>query len=289
MLKNIITKITNEILEQQDENGCWNVLKTGDKYYPELNYYVPNYKSTLWTLVLLADIQTPVKDQRILKPLQIITDNFYETNYNICAIGKSHFPIPCLNGNILYLHSYFGSGNKKVIDGIVDFFAEYQRFDDGDFHTPSKFPYFSNKSCYGKHTCIWGVIKLLKGLSFIPENNRSANAVKLLKKCVDFILLHRVCYSSRNTGNLLRKNIDKLTFPNMYNSDFLEILWLLKRENIKSEKIKDAIRLLKSKMLPNNKWKIERPIKEMLITINSKNYGDEFITNRANEVLDFYE
>ena len=36
------------------------------------------------------------------------------------------------------------------------------------------------------------------------------------------------------------KDIDNLTFPNMYKSDFLEILWLLKREKVQSEKLKPA-------------------------------------------------
>ena len=52
--------ITSEIIKLQDKNGCWNVLKENDKYFKIANYYAPNFKSALWTLVLLADIQTDV-------------------------------------------------------------------------------------------------------------------------------------------------------------------------------------------------------------------------------------
>ena len=201
--KSIILKI----LELQDENGCWNVLKEGDKYFPEFNYYAPNYKSTLWTLVLLADLKADPKDNRFLKPLETIANHFFDIKTGIFSIGKSHFPIPCLNGNMIYLLSYFESGKEDVINQVVDFFAQYQRFDDGDFVTPSSFPYCSNRSCYGKHTCYWGVVKLFKGLSFITPEKRSQKAQVLVNKCIDFILLHEVCFSSHNKAEFLPKHV----------------------------------------------------------------------------------
>lgn len=280
------TDIVKKILELQDENGCWNVLDKNDTHYPELNYYVPNYKSTLWTLVLLADMQCDPKTAGLVKPLKIISNHFFDKNSGIYSIGKSHFPIPCLNGNMLYLHSYFNFGKESVVNSVVDFFTKYQRFDDGDFKTPSSFPYCSNKSCYGKHTCYWGVVKLFKGLSFIPKNKRSANAEKLIRQCIDFILLHKVCYSSHDDSNFIQTNIKKLTFPNMYQADFLEILWLLKREEVQSIHIQKALTLLKSKMQPDGTWKIERQIKDLLVPIGNKNGGNEFITRRAKEVIE---
>jgi hypothetical protein len=287
MNKEIEKSITSKIIELQDDNGCWNVLNKNDKYFPAFNYYMPNFKSTLWTLILLADIQTNPKNNSLKKPLHIISNHFFDKQFNIYSLGKSHFPIPCLNGNMLYLHSYFHFENKNIVEGIIDFFSEYQRFDDGDFKTPSSFPYCSNRSCYGKHTCYWGVIKLLKGLSFIPKNDRSNNAKKLIKHCIDFVLLHEVCFSSHNHSNFIRPTIQNLTFPNMYQADFLEILWLLKREEVKSLHISKALNLLKSKMRPNSSWKIERQIKNLIIPIGNKNYGNELITRRAREVLEY--
>ncbi len=289
MYKEIVKSITSEIVELQDENGCWNVLNKNDKYYPALNYYVPNYNSTLWTLILLADIQCDINNDSLIKPLNIISNHFLDKQLNIYSLGKTHFPVPCLNGNMLYLHSYFHFENKTVITSIIDFFAKYQRFDDGDFKTPSVFPYCSNRSCYGKHTCYWGIIKLFKGLSFIPKNKRSKNAKKLIENCIDFISLHEVCFSSHNNSNYLHTNIKKLTFPNMYQGDYLEILWLLKREQVKSVHINKALNLLKSKMRPDSTWKIDRQIKNLIIHIGKRSYGNELITRRAREVINYYE
>lgn len=289
MLEKISKIITSKILELQDGNECWNVLGEGDRYFPALNYYVPNYKSTLWTLILLADINTDIKNKSFLKPLKIISDHFFDKQMGIFTIGKSHFPIPCLNGNMLYLYSYFEYGKEDVIDKVVDFFSQYQRFDDGDFVTPSSFPYCSNRSCYGKHTCYWGVVKLLKGLSFIPTDKRSDKVQGLIFKCIDFILLHEVCFSSHNKSEYIHTNIKHLTFPNMYQGDFLEILWLLKREQVKSVHIQRALNLLNNKMGSDLTWKIERQVKDLIIPIGKKSYGNEFVTNRAREVMEYYQ
>lgn len=289
-MNNCIEKsITSKVLDLQDENGCWNVLKEGDKYFPEFNYYVPNYKSTLWTLILLADVKADPKDNRFLKPLNTIAEHFLDKKTGIFTIGKSHFPIPCLNGNMIYLLSYFESGKEVLINQVVDFFAQYQRFDDGDFVTPSSFPYCSNRSCYGKHTCYWGVVKLFKGLSFIPPEKRSEKAKVLVNKCIDFILLHEVCFSSHNKAEFLRTNIKHLTFPSMYQADFLEILWLLKREQVKSESLKKALNLLESKMDSEMTWKIERQIKDLIVPIGKKNFGNELVTNRALEIMAYFK
>ena len=214
--------IIDKIISCEDNNGCWNVLMENDplyKQYKQWNYYVPTYSSTLWTLVLIADIDSSYQKSRFLKPLKIISDRFYDIDNGIYTLKRSHFPIPCLNGNMLYLNSFFESNDMVRINTVIDFFTKYQRFDDGDYKTPSSFPYCSNKSCYGAHTCYWGIVKLLKGLSFIPKKKRSANAKLLMKSCIDFILLHEVCYSSKNPEIFLHKIIKDLTFPNMYKAE----------------------------------------------------------------------
>lgn len=286
-MENVLIKsLVSRILSLQDENGCWNVLHENDKYYPEANFYAPNYRSTLWTLVLLADIQCDSQEPRLVKPLQIMSDHFLDKKSNICSIGRSHFPIPCLNGNMLYLYSYFHGTEHPLVKGIIDFFAEYQRFDDGDFKTPASYPYTSNRSCYGRHTCYWGVVKLLKGLSFIPKEKRSENAGRLIQNCIDFILLHQVCFSSHDDVQFMHTNIKKLTFPNMYQADFLEILWLLKRENVRSVLMNRALDLLQTKIKADGTWKIERQIKDLIIPF-PKEVASEFITARARQVRDF--
>lgn len=281
--------LADQVAKLQDSSGCWNVLDPADRNYPELNYYVPNYKSTLWTLVLLADSLVDPDDERFKKPLQIISDHFYDKEHGIYTIGKSHFPIPCLNGNMIYLLSYFNLQERDKLKSVVKFFEMYQRFDDGDFRTPSKFPYFSNKSCYGKHSCYWGIVKLLKGLVHIPNEERDNGSNELIKRCVDFILLHEVCFSSRTSTEFLHKGIQFLTFPNMYHSDFLEVLWVLMKAGVRDSRMEKAIELLKSKMNNDGNWAIEKKVSDLIVPLGRSGYDSQATTARAREVLHFYE
>jgi len=83
------------------------------------------------------------------------------------------------------------------------------------------------------------------------------------------------------------KGMDKLTFPNMYKSDFLEILWLLKREDVKSDKLIPALKLLQSKE-DDGSWNLERKVNNMATSIGAVKRPNQFVSKRARDVLDFY-
>ncbi len=276
------------ILVKQDASFRWGFDKKQARERPEYLYYSPNFKSTLWTLLLLADTKAPVDIPQIKPSIRIITERFYDPEHRICRLpGMSHFPIPCLNGNMIYLHHYFDISHSETLDKTINFFAAYQRFDDGDFKTPKSYPYCSNISCYGKHTCYWGVTKLLKGISFIPKIQRTKEAQQLIENCIDFVLRHEVCFRSHNRDKFLHRDIGKLTFPNFYKSDFLEILWLLAREEVHDRKMSCSLELLRSKMKDGGFWELEKPL-NIIDSIGQKDCANAFITERATEVLEYY-
>jgi len=284
-----IRKYTVEnILVKQDDSFRWGFDEKQARERPEYLYYSPNFKSTLWTLLLLADIKAPVDIPQIKPSIQLITERFYDPEHGVFRLpGMSHFPIPCLNGNMVYLHNYFESSHSEALENTIGFFATYQRFDDGDFKTPKSYPYCSNTSCYGKHTCYWGVTKLLKGISFIPKTQRTKEAGQLIENCIDFVLHHEVCFSSHNRDEFLHRDIGKLTFPNFYKSDFLEILWLLAREEVHDRKMSRSLELLRSKRKGGGFWELEKSM-NIIVSIGQKDCANAFITETATEVLDYY-
>jgi hypothetical protein len=277
-------RIVSNILAKQDSHFRWAFDERIAKERPELIYYWPKYKSTFWTLLLLADIKAPTNNWRIDRSTHLVMNHLYDKSHKIFTIGSGHFPIPCLNGNMLYLHFYFKKPYTKKIDQIVEFFNSYQRFDDGDFKTPKSFPYFSNTACYGKHTCYWGIIKLLKGLSFIPATQRTENVRRLIENCIDFVLHHEVCFRSHNKDEFIRPDISYLTFPSL-KDDFLEVLWLLAREGISDKRVARAIELLRSKMKTDGYWELEHSVSNLIVSMGRKGCANAFITERAFEVL----
>lgn len=287
-MKNIRISIIEKIFAAQSENGLWKMIPESHKYFPDYLHYVPNYKSSLWTLILLADLQCDRNDSRVSKPLEEVKKHLFDEEYGIYSLKEDHFPIPCLNGNMLYIDCYFNEKPCKKSERLLDFFIENQRFDDGAYELP-KNQFCSNTSCYGKHTCYWGIIKLLKGISFIPEAYRNTHIQILRQKCIDFVLKHKICYSSRNSSKFMIKKLDQLTFPNFYKGDFLEILWILKREGVVSHDIKPALNLLKSKQRKDGNWELERKMNNMVTSIGQINQSNLFVTERANEVIQYYE
>ncbi|MBK9013801.1 MAG: hypothetical protein IPM82_06785 [Saprospiraceae bacterium] len=108
-------EIIEKVFESQGENGFWRVLSASDKYYPDYMHYAPKYTATRWTLILLADMGCDRNDQRIKKPLKEIQNHFFDPKFGIYSLKKDHFPIPCLNGNMIYLDCYFnGKPGKKA-------------------------------------------------------------------------------------------------------------------------------------------------------------------------------
>ncbi len=279
--------IIERIFDRQDKNGLWKVIPKTHKYYPDYLHYVPNYKASLWALLLLAELGCDKDDVRVKKPLQIVKNHLFDETYGIYSLKQDHFPIPCLNGNMLYLDCYFNDGPDEKSNSLLDFFYKNQRFDDGKYEAP-KNQFCTNTSCYGKHSCYWGIVKLFKGISFIPNDRRNEKVELLKEKCISFILKHKVCYSSRNPDKIMINKLDLLTFPNFYKGDFLEILWLLKREQVESEELIPAIELLNSKKTKDGKWVLERTMNNMVTSIGKVNEPNPFVTQRANEVLKYY-
>jgi hypothetical protein len=131
------------------------------------------------------------------------------------------------------------------------------------------------------------VTKLLKGISFIPKIQRTKEAQQIIENCIDFVLHHEVCFRSHNRDRFLHRDIGTLTFPNFYKSDFLEILWLLAREEVHDRRMSHSLALLRSKMKDGGFWELEKSI-NIIVPIGQKDCANAFITERATEVLDYY-
>lgn len=138
-----------KILLAQDNSFRWGFDEKQARERPEYLYYSPNFKSTLWTLFLLADLKAPANLLQLKPSVRLITGRFHDPEHGIFRLpDMCRFPIPCLNGNMLYLHHYFESAHSETLEKTIDFFAAYQRIDDGDFKTPKTYPYCSNNFCY---------------------------------------------------------------------------------------------------------------------------------------------
>lgn len=128
---------------------------------------------------------------------------------------------------------------------------------------------------------------MFKGISFIPKSERTREAQQCIENCINFVLQHEVCFGSHHTDKFLHSDINKLTFPNFYKSDFLEILWLLAREEVHDRRMARSLELLRSRMKDGGFWELEKPT-NVIVSIGQRDCANVFITERAAGVLDYY-
>ena len=68
---NIRKLAIEKILTKQDKSFRWGFDEKQVRERPDYLYYSPNFKSTLWTLLLLADIKAPIDIPQIDPSIQV--------------------------------------------------------------------------------------------------------------------------------------------------------------------------------------------------------------------------
>ena len=117
--------IIEKIFAARGAHGLWKVLPENHKHYPDYLHYVPNYKASLWALLLLAELQCDPDDERVVHPLQVVKDHLFDEEHGIYSLKEDHFPVPCLNGNMLYLDGYFNGASDQKSMRVLEFFHQF--------------------------------------------------------------------------------------------------------------------------------------------------------------------
>lgn len=283
--KNIMKTGIVPILLAKQKNGYW-----GKK---EDFYIRSKYKGTVWTFLILAQLYADGTDERIRKTCEFILDHSQDrdTGGFSCRSGKKggdhERVLPCLTGNMVWGLITFGLLHDERVQQGIDWICTYQRFDDGTGRPPEGWPY-SYEKCWGRHTCSMGVVKALKALAAIPEQNRSRPVKETIRKGVEYLLQHHLYKKSHNTREVAKKKWVQFGFPLMGDTDALEMLDIVTALQYKDQRMQDAIDLVISKQ-DKKKWVLERTYNGRFQTnIEKKNKFSKWITVRCLSVLKRY-
>jgi hypothetical protein len=273
------------ILNKQQEGGYW---------IDQENFYVyTKYKGTVWSLIVLAELNADGKDNRINQTCEYILNisqdrksGGFSHRGNLSEGGSHDRIIPCLTGNMIWALIRFGFLEDPRVQQGIEWILKYQRFDDGIKKTPQGWPYEKYKNCWGRHTCHMGVVKNLKALSEIPPNKRANSIRNFIEKAVDYILIHHIYKQSHNLDIVAKQEWTKFGFPLMWKIDALEILDILTKLGYHDERMQDGIDLILSKQNSNGRWTLEKTFNgRMQISIEKKGKESKWITLIALRVL----
>lgn len=252
------------ILAAQQEGGNW--LAPGQ-------FYTGKYRSTVWELLVLAELGADPSDKRIRAACTFILERSqdrasggFSASGSALAGGQHTQVIPCLTGNMLWVLVHFGFREDARVQQAIDWITTYQRFDDGIDAAPTGWPYDRYEMCWGRHTCFMGVVKALKGLAEIRPKDRSPAVQGTIARGAEFMLAHHIFKRSHHLDRVSKPGWRRFGFPLMYQTDALEILNLLLDLGYRDPRMNEAFDLVETRRGPDGRWLLENSYNDRLLT-----------------------
>jgi len=276
--------LVTKILSKQKGPGFWEEPK---------KFYMAKYKSTVWQLMILAELGARGGNERVQKACEFILNNAQDRKsggFSIAGTGKTGGApsgvIPCLSGNMVWSLIKFGYLKDPRVEHGIQWITTYQRFDDGTKKPPKGWPYDKWEMCWGHHACHMGVVKSLKALSEIPAGLRTNEVKSALAQSIEYLLKHRVYKRSHDLRRVSKPGWLKFGFPLMYQTDVLEILGLLTKLGSKDGRMQEAMDLVISKQDEKGRWKLENSYNGRFhANIERKGKESKWVTLHALRVL----
>jgi len=274
------------ILDLQEKGGHWGAPKS---------FYTGKYSSTVWTLLVLAELGATPDDQRIRAACAFILENAWHPASGGFAQrggtngGQASTVIPCLSGNMLWVLIRYGYLDDPRVQAAIAWFCRYQRFDDGDGPAPTGWPYDNWEICWGRHTCHMGVVKMLKAFSEIPGNRRSPQVLETIARGAEFMLIHHIFKRSHDLQRVSKPGWRKFGFPLMYQTDALEILNVLLDLGYSDPRMSETVDLVRAKRRQDGRWRLENSYNpSLLVPIETRGAPSKWVTLNALRALTRY-
>ena len=253
-------------------------------------FYTDKYTGLVWSLIALAELGAAANGQ-ILEQCEYLLQNAQDARGGFsqhAAKAGGGLPsevIPCLTGNLVFCFLRLGLGGDARVQRGVDWLVKYMRLNDGVEIEPQEAPYAHYDMCWGRHTCLMGVVKALNALAEIPPEARTPEITRAIERNAEFLLIHHVYRRSHNTDRASKPGWTKFGFPLMYQTDALEILDILTHLGVRDPRMDDAVALVRSKRQPDGRWLTENSYGDrMLYPFEEKNVPGKWVTLRAMRV-----
>ncbi|MDR3574455.1 MAG: hypothetical protein P4L50_11375 [Anaerolineaceae bacterium] len=277
-----------KFLERQNPSGYWGKAQ---------DFYIRSkYRGTVWSLIALAELGAYGHDPRLARACDFILAHSqepvsgafsYKSDDNGAGFQKR--VLPCLSGNMIWCLIRFGYLQDSRVQQGIHWLVSSQRLDDGDQPPPDVWPYQGYEDCWGRHTCMMGIVKPLKALAEIPADQRSAEVQIAIQSAVEFLGRHHIYKSSRHPEQVANPDWLSFGFPLMWNTDALEMAWILSRLGCRQSWMEDAVSLILSKQGRDGRWLLESTYNgRFQVMIEKRNKPSKWVTLHALQVIKHY-
>jgi hypothetical protein len=289
-----VLETKDEIMDQELVKNILSKQKPGGYWFEPENFYSKcKYKGTIWSYIILAELGAAGEDKRIRKAAEFILKWSQDRKSGGFAHrgsarngGQHSGVIPCLTGNMVWCMIRLGYFDDPGVRKGMDWLTNYMRFDDGDGNPPKEWPYTQYENCWGKHTCHMGVIKGLKAAAEVPPRRRTKDIKKLIENGAEYFLRHHLVYRSSDPNKLAKPFWATFIFPNMYQTDALDMALILTKLGYRDKRMQKAVDLVISKQDNQGRWKLDRSFNnKTLVRIEKVGQQSKWITLNAMRAL----
>ncbi len=232
----------NTILSRQKEGTYW---------YSKASCYAPKWSSSVWQLMVLADLGMTAEDWRMRNCVEHFfgLHNVESGGFAVAARNPNLFePHVCMTGNMVRTLAKMGYQRDDRVLKAMDWLIG-QQLEDGGWNCSAKEG--------GKHGSFHATVEPLWGLSEMNKSNSREDWKVSAKKGSEFLLRHRIYKSDRDDSVILLDFL-KLHYPIHYRYDILHALRVLTEMGVADvPRMKDAVDFLLGKRLADGAWPLE--------------------------------
>lgn len=248
------------ILDHQQVDGYWAEPGPG---------YNPKYRSTIWSIILLAQLGASVQDdERIGRACDYLIDHALTAGGHFTASGAPSGTADCLQGNLCAALLDLGCDSPRL-DQAIEWMA---RSVTGEGVAPSADRYAAVRYYAGKCgplfacgannrlPCAWGAVKVMLAFAKLPKRYRTPIINRAIEMGVNFLFStdpaladYPSGYSDKPSGNWW-----KFGFPVFYVTDLLQNVEALAALGYGQDpRLAHALDIIRQKQDPQGRWALE--------------------------------
>jgi len=209
--------------------------------------FVPNaWISTKDTLQLLRDLGVDPASERMRRAIAQVRDR--------CTWGEGFGNSPffegeteaCINGRVLAIGAYFGEASDRLVDRLL-----HEQLTDGGWNCYAP-P--SSRSSFNSVICV------LEGLLEYETAKGSRADITAARLRAQEYLLERRLFRSLSTGQFVKQEWTRISFPTRWHYDILWGLDYMRRAGVApDERLSEALDLVRNKRDELGRWPLENP------------------------------
>ena len=279
----------SRVLAKMEKEGYW--IKPGAGYNPK-------YKSTVWSIILLAQLGAYIEmDKRLVTACSYILEHTLTKDGQFTINGMPSGTIDCLQGNLCAALLDLGSHDSRL-DKAFEWMA---RSVTGDGVAPvedktAPIRYYAYKCGPGfacgannKLPCAWGAVKVMLAFSKLPKTKRTSLINNAIHAGVDFLFSKDPARADYPCGYSAKpsQNWWKFGFPVFYVTDVLQNVEALVGLGYGSDpRLSNALAVISEKQDAQGRWLLEYDYTgKTWINFGAKKQPNKWVTLRALRIL----